>query len=115
MSLLVKVIHHREWGLDFGVTVVSNGGTMDVEELGQLEGLTFPVWFKHDSIANIIAMHDLIREWPITIDPDVEFSIRMHCHDGLLHRFVEVGGGLYAHDLDNANHKIITTPCLSKP
>ena len=47
-SLLVKVMHHCKWGLNFGVMIVLNGGTMDVEELGRLDGLAFPVWFKHD-------------------------------------------------------------------
>ena len=48
------------------------------------------------------------------MDSDVEFAICMHCRDGLVHRFIEVGDSLYAHDLDNANHQVITTPCLAQ-
>ena len=48
------------------------------------------------------------------MDSSAEFAFIMHCQDGSQRRFVEVGGGLYAHDLNNNNHHVTATPNLTQ-
>ena len=72
------------------------------------------MWYKRDSIANIIALCDLVRERRVTMDSSKDFAIVMHCNDGSLRRFVEVGGGLYAHDMDNINHHVVVNTTLTQ-
>ena len=89
---------------------MSNGRAISANHVGVLQGFKFPVWYKRDSIANILALSDLLRERRVKMDSSKDFAFVMHCADGSLRRFVEVGGGLYAHDLNNINrHVVINT------
>ena len=60
--MLDNVGHFQQHGLSHGVTVVSNGGSVSANQVGVLRGFNFPVWYKRDLIANIMALCDLVRE-----------------------------------------------------
>jgi len=61
-DLLDNVEHYRKRGFSKGMMVVSNGGAVSANHVGILRGFKFPVWYKQDSIANVIALNDLVRE-----------------------------------------------------
>ena len=104
--LLRNVDHYSTKGHFSGITIVSNGGSMECSQVGKLPGLSFPVWYHPDSIANIVPLAKMICERRITMDSDVENTLLLHAHDGRILQFVACGGGLYTHDLNNKDHCI---------
>ena len=102
--LLRNVAHYSTKGHSSGITIVSNGGSMECSQVGKLPGLSFPVWYHPDSIANIVSLAEMVRERQITMDSDVKNALLLHAHDGQIQRFVACGGGLYTHDLSNKDH-----------
>ena len=48
--LLRNVAHYSTKGHFSGITIVSNGGSMECSKVGKLPGLSFPVWYHPDSI-----------------------------------------------------------------
>ena len=107
-SLLCNVQNFKDHGLSQGLRIVSNGGTMDCEQVGNIGTLSFPVWYNADSIANILLMSEVSQDWCLNMDTLVENAIWLHRDDGQILKFVECAGGLYAHDRTNPNHKITT-------
>ena len=103
-SLLRNVDHYSTKGHSSGVTIVSNGGSMACSLISKLPGLSFPVWYHPDSIANIVSLAEMVCERRITMDSDVENTLLLHAHDSRILRFVACGGGLYTHDLKNKDH-----------
>ena len=67
-SLLHKVEHYKDRGLSQGLRIVSNGGTMDCDQVGSIGALSFPVWYNADSIANILSMSEVAQDWQLTMD-----------------------------------------------
>ena len=100
--------HFEDHGLSQGLCIVSNGGTMDCEQVGNIGSLSFPVWYNADLIANILSMLEVAQDWRLIMDTLVENAIWMHRDDGHILKFVECDGGLYAHDRSNPSHKITT-------
>ena len=80
-------------------------------EVWQLPGLSFPVWYHPDSVANIVSLAEMVRERCVTMDSDVENALVLHTHDVHILRFEACGSGLYTHDLNNKDHcvKLILT------
>ena len=79
---------------------------MDCEQAGSIGTLSFPVWYKANSIANILSMSEVAQDWHLTMDTSVENAIWLHREDGQILKFVECAGGLYDHDRSNSSHKI---------
>ena len=103
-NLLHNVDHYSTKCHSSGITIVSNGGSMACSQVGKLPGLSFPVWYHPDSIANIVSLAEMVRERRITMDSDVENALLLHAHGGRVLQFVACGGGLYTHDLNNKDH-----------
>ena len=102
--LIRNLGHYSTKGLPSGIMIVSNGGSMECSQVGKLPGLSFPVWYHPDSIANIVSLAEMVRERRVTMDSDMENALLLHAHDGRLLRFEACGGGVYAHDLNNKDH-----------
>ena len=83
-SLLHNVQHFEYHGLSQGLRIVSNGGTMDCEQVGNIGTLSFPVWYNANSIANILSMSEVAQDWRLTMDTSVE--MRFGCI-GMTDRF----------------------------
>ncbi len=109
--LIRNLGHYSTKGLPSGIMIVSNGGSMECSQVGKLPGLSFPVWYHPDSIANIVSLAEMVRERRVTMDSDMENALLLHAHDGRLLRFEACGGGVYAHDLNNKDH--VVTPNLA--
>ena len=107
-SLVHKAEHYEDRGLSQGLRIVSNGGTMDCDQVGSISGLSFPVWYNADSIANILSMSEVAQDRRLTMDTSLENAIWLHRDDGQILKFVECAGGLYAHDRTNSSHKVTT-------
>ena len=74
-SLLHNVQHVKGHGLSQGLRIVSNGGTMDCEQVGSISTLSFPVWYNADLIANILSMSEVAQDRCLTMDTSVENAI----------------------------------------
>ena len=107
-SLLHDVQHFKEYGITQGLRILSNGGTMDCDQVGHIDKFSFPVWYNCDSIANILSMLEVAQERRLTVNTYVENAIWLHCDNGRIIKFMESAGGLYAHDRSNPSHKITT-------
>ena len=81
---------------------------MDCVQVGSISGLSFPVWYNADSIANILSMSEVAQDRRLTMDTSLENAIWLHRDDGQILKFVECAGGLYAHDRTNSSHKVTT-------
>ena len=77
---------------------------MKFSQVGKLTGLSFPVWYHPDNIANIVSLAEMVCERRITMDFDVKNTLLLNTHDGRILRFVACRGGLYTHDLNNKDH-----------
>ena len=60
-SLLHNGPHFKEHGLSQGLRIVSNGDTMDCDQVGSIGALSFHVWYNDDSIANILLVQRLLK------------------------------------------------------
>ena len=98
--LLRNVDHYSTKGHSSGITIVYNDGSMECSQVGKLPGLSFPVWYHPNSIANIVSLADMVHKRRITMDSDVENALLLHAHDSRILRFMVCGGGLYTHDLN---------------
>ena len=67
-------------------------------------GLSCPVRYHPDSIANTVSLAEMARECRTTMDSDVENALLLQAHDGRVLRYAACGGGLYTHDLNNKDH-----------
>ena len=78
--LLRNVAHYSTKGHSSGITIVSNGGSMECSQVGKLPGLSFSIWYHPDSIANIVSLAEMVCERQITMDSDVENALLLHAH-----------------------------------
>ena len=74
--------HSKEHDLSQGLRIVSNGGTMDCDQVGSIDALSFPVWYNTNSIANILSMSEVAQEQRLMMYTLVENAIWLHCGDG---------------------------------
>ena len=107
-SLLHNVQYFKVHGLSQGLHIVSNGRTMDCDQVGSIGTLSFPGWYNANLIANILSMSEVVQDWCLIMDTLVENAIWLHREDGQILKFVEHAGGLYAHDRSNPSHEITT-------
>ena len=56
----------------------SNGGTISIHQKASVKGLMDDVWFDTSTIANIVALHNLSRQYRVTYDSDGDSSFVVH-------------------------------------
>ena len=87
---------------------------MECRKVGKLPGLSFPIWYHPNSVANIVSLAEMVPVRRVTMDSDMENALVLHAHDVCLLRFEACGGGLYTHDLTNKDHVVVPILALTQ-
>ena len=106
---LVRDIRKCETGEE--LTVITNGGKQTYKHMAILKDLPLQVYFKRDSLANIISLSDVanIPGVGITMDTRKERAIVVKMSAEKTFKFLECPDGLYHYDTSDMYNK------LSKP
>ena len=112
--LIRNIGYYSTKGHSSGITIVSKGGSMECRQVGKLPGLSFPIWYHPNSVANIVSLAEMVCERRVTMDSDAENALVLHAHNGCLLRFEACGSGLYTHDLTNKDYVVATILALTQ-
>ena len=106
---LVRDIRRCESGEE--LTVVTNGGRQTFEHIAVMKELPLQVYYKKDSLANIIALRDVanIPGVSITMDTSKERAIMVKVDEEKSFKFLECPDGLYHFDTSNILNKCSKT------
>jgi len=81
--------------------VHTNGGTQFSSLIGDTS--FGEVWYNPNSLANILSMAAVRKQYRITMDRSVEAAMYGHRKDGTMMKFKEFAPGLYYYDADKSN------------
>ena len=108
ISLLKDV---KECDEDEVLEVIANGGRMTYKTLGTMKLFPMVSYFNKSSLANIISMKKLseVEGIRITMDSQVEKSIKVTTKEGQVYVFNQEKDGLYSYDMrkKKSNSKVI--------
>ena len=93
---LVKDI--RPCDLGESVRCFCNGGYQDTDEKATLKGFG-DVYYNPNSIANILSLAQVAKQYPITFDSTTEDAFIVHKKDGSVIKFIKSNKGLYYYDV----------------
>ena len=108
----------RDCEEDEHLTIVTNGGKQVYKQMGVMKSLPIQVFYKKESLANIISLRDIanIPGVKITMDTTKERAITVTMKNGFEYKFNECPDGLYYFDTtvgEQGNY--IKTKSILKP
>ena len=80
------------------LTLVTNGGKQESDEIGDLRNFGV-VWYNKESLANILSLAQVRKNFRVTMDTDKEPAMVVHRKDGSKIKFTEYSSGLYYYEV----------------
>jgi len=88
------------------IRVFSKGGHQDYSEKGTLTVFPFEVYYKSNSLANILSLSKVSEWYRITMNTDKEPVMVVHLNANVSHKFIKCGSGLYYLDTSQVEQPI---------
>ena len=80
------------------LTVYTNGGSQTYSVTGTLNVIPLEVYYDGSSIANILSLSEICKNFRVTMDSDTEHAITVHLTNTHLMKFTRCSSGLYFYD-----------------